>query len=121
MRRDQFDAAFRTLAPRVYAYARRHIDLAECKDVVAETFLIAWRRLGEVPEQPLPSPAEREALLLTAWDGLTYAEAAAVLGCSERALTVRIRRGRARLTQTPRSADHPHATAPSLRLVEDLP
>ncbi|GAA1754118.1 hypothetical protein [Nostocoides vanveenii] len=54
MREDQFDAAFRTLAPRVYAYARRHIDLAECKDVVAETFLIAWRRLGEVPEQPLP-------------------------------------------------------------------
>jgi len=67
------------------------------------------------------SPAEREALLLTAWDGLTYAEAAAVLGCSEHALTVRISRGRARLTQTPRSADHPHATAPSLRLVEDLP
>lgn len=38
------------------------------------------------------SPAEREALLLIAWDGLTYADAAAVLGCSERALTVRVSR-----------------------------
>lgn len=178
MHEDAFDDAFRTFAPRVYAYARRHIDLAECDDVVAETFLIAWRRLSEVPSAPLPwlivtarhvianrvrgrrraeslwqqavsaywhqpaslapaeivaerdaligalcacSPAEREALLLTAWDGLTYAEAAAVLRCSERALTVRISRGRARLTQTLRSADHPDATAPSLRLVEDMP
>jgi RNA polymerase sigma-70 factor, ECF subfamily len=41
--------------------------------------------------------AEREALLLTAWDGLTPAEAASVADCSDRAFTVRLHRARARL------------------------
>lgn len=40
---------------------------------------------------------EREALILTAWDGLTAAEAAAVAGCSVRAFTVRLARARARM------------------------
>ena len=117
MREDQFEDAFRTLAPRVYAYARRHIDLAACEDVVAETFLIAWRRLGEVPEQPRRTR------------GAAAHRVGRIDVCRGRrrprlqraAVTVRISRGRARRTQTPRSADHPHATAPSLRLVEDLP
>jgi len=42
------------------------------------------------------SPLEREALLLTAWDGLSATDAAAVAGCSPRAFTVRLSRARSR-------------------------
>lgn len=41
--------------------------------------------------------AEREALLLTAWDGLTPEQAAAIADCSTRAFTVRLHRARTRL------------------------
>ncbi|QGH69414.1 RNA polymerase sigma factor [Pseudactinotalea sp. HY158] len=149
---------------RVLAYAIRHVgpDLAE--EVVAETFLIAWRRLAVVPGEPLPwllvvarntirshrrssyrrraletelarlerstasgvgvdvhvverdvllrglaqlGPRQREALLLIAWDGLSYEQAAAVAGCSLGAFKVRVHRARDRLRReidTPRSA-----------------
>ncbi|WP_107774886.1 RNA polymerase sigma factor [Nocardioides sediminis] len=35
------------------AYARRHLGPDEAADVVAETFLVAWRRWPEVPEPPI--------------------------------------------------------------------
>ena len=38
----------------VLAYALRRADPATAEDVVAETFVIAWRRLADVPERPLP-------------------------------------------------------------------
>ena len=38
----------------MYAYARRHTDAASADDVVAETFIIAWRRLSDVPADALP-------------------------------------------------------------------
>lgn len=41
--------------------------------------------------------AEREALILTAWDGLTPEQAAAIADCSTRAFTVRLHRARTRL------------------------
>ncbi len=40
---------------------------------------------------------EREALLLTAWDGLSVAEAAHVVGCSVPAMHVRLFRARRRV------------------------
>jgi RNA polymerase sigma-70 factor (ECF subfamily) len=40
---------------------------------------------------------QREALLLTAWDGLTSAQAATVAGCSTATFDVRLHRARARL------------------------
>ena len=40
---------------------------------------------------------DREALLLTAWDGLSADQAAAVLGCSKAAFQVRLHRARRRL------------------------
>lgn len=43
---------------------------------------------------------DREVILLTAWEGLTPAEAAAVLGCSRDALAVRRHRARKRLEAT---------------------
>lgn len=39
---------------RVLRYALQHADPPSAEDVASETFLIAWRRLADVPEQPLP-------------------------------------------------------------------
>lgn len=60
-------------------------------------------------------PADREALMLVAWDRLSEAEAAAVLGCSVNAFAIRIHRARKRLAaryaaigpEAPERAPHP--------------
>jgi RNA polymerase sigma-70 factor (ECF subfamily) len=44
-----YQAHFRQIA----AYARRRLNEDEADDVVAETFLIAWRRLDQIPDGPL--------------------------------------------------------------------
>ncbi len=36
--------------PRVLGYALRRADAEEARDVVAETFTVAWRRLDQVPD-----------------------------------------------------------------------
>ena len=141
-------------APRVMGYALRHVNVDIAEEVVAETFLVAWRRFPEVPSPPLPwllvvarntianvrrsgrrqealqdrmrdlerlaepapaaevsvlrraevlaalaalSAAEREALLLVEWDGLSASEAARVAGCATAAFHVRLFRARRRL------------------------
>ena len=77
--------------------------------------LLALRlRLRELPAAPaaerseLPEvlaalqelrPEEREVLRLAAWEGLTGAELAVVLGCSENAATIRLHRARKRLAE----------------------
>jgi RNA polymerase sigma-70 factor (ECF subfamily) len=151
---ERFTALFDTYRPRVLAYARRHVGMDEVEDVVSETFLIAWRGLRDLPDEPLPwllvvarnlvanhrrklvrherlavelaalrrvlppgppvdegivargdllralaslSNLEREALLLTGWDGLNDVQAARVCGCSARAFRVRLHRARKRL------------------------
>jgi RNA polymerase sigma-70 factor (ECF subfamily) len=38
----------------VYGSVRRHCEDADCDDVVAEVFLIAWRRFQDVPPDPVP-------------------------------------------------------------------
>lgn len=38
----------------MYGYVRRHCDEAECDDVLAEVFVVAWRRWGELPADPIP-------------------------------------------------------------------
>jgi RNA polymerase sigma-70 factor, ECF subfamily len=55
-RRDagEFTETWHRDGPRVAAYARRHVAAAEVPDVVAETFLQAWRRWDAVPQPPLP-------------------------------------------------------------------
>lgn len=170
------DARFRRLfaehATAVHRFALRRAgpDLAD--DVLAETFLVAWRRIDAVPadrelawllttarwvlsdaarsgrrrdgllsrlptppHEPDPAPAvadaldvrralarlsdgDQEVLRLVEWDQLSHAEAAAVLGCSVAALSVRLRRARARfaraLTSEP-TPDRPPPVAPSGR------
>jgi RNA polymerase sigma-70 factor (ECF subfamily) len=45
---------YRAHADQVHAYARRRSDDQTADEVVAEVFLIAWRRLDAVPRDPLP-------------------------------------------------------------------
>lgn len=153
--RARLEALYGEHAAAVHAYARRRIDPASAEDVVAETFLVAWRRLDRVPaHDPLPwlfatarhvlanhrrgdarraaltarigneraaaahglldervsddgerllralatlRPADREVLLLVAWEDLPPARAAAALECSRTAFHVRLHRARRRL------------------------
>ncbi len=50
----RFDQIWQDHAPAVVRYARRHVLPDEVEDVVAETFVVAWRRLDEVPPFGLP-------------------------------------------------------------------
>jgi RNA polymerase sigma-70 factor, ECF subfamily len=142
---ERFDELFASNFRAVSAYALRRAPRADAEEVVAETFLVAWRRLDDVPanarpwllgvarrmlanqrraakrrgaleerigqarasEPPRSRPIrealrelrakDRELVLLVAWDGLSVAEAAAVLGCSRTAAKVRLHRARRRL------------------------
>jgi RNA polymerase sigma-70 factor, ECF subfamily len=145
----RFEADFRRFAGHVHSYVLRRADPELAQDVTAETFLIAWRRRQQAPEQPLPwlygiarrvlanerraanrrdalagrlaaetpprtvgsdaqevlaavarlSEKDCEALLLTAWEGLSSREAAEVLGCSPGTFAVRLHRARRRLAR----------------------
>lgn len=151
------EAGFRRLhartSTRLYGYVRRYCLEADCDDVIAEVYLVAWRRWDELPAEPMPwllgtarrtianhwrsrdrrerlaaelrgvqqlaapdpanqaiertdllralaelNPDDREILLLVGWDGLTSAEAGAVLGVSAMAARARLSRARHRLT-----------------------
>ncbi|MGE0026753.1 MAG: RNA polymerase sigma factor [Thermoleophilia bacterium] len=156
--RQRFEALFDAHERAVLAYAlRRLARRADADDVVSETFAIAWRRLNEVPPEPLPwllatarrivanqnrgerrrealrtivererppGPPEerglldalaslrekdRESLLLVAWEGLSYADAARVMDCSVAAFAARHTRARTRL------ASALEATPPALQ------
>lgn len=65
---------------------------AEAAEVVATQRQAAIRALADL------APADREALLLLAWDGLSVEQAAAVVGVRAGTLRVRLHRARARLS-----------------------
>ena len=50
----RFQAIYRRHHAAVVAYARRRVPADTVEDVVAETFLVCWRRLDHVPDEPLP-------------------------------------------------------------------
>jgi RNA polymerase sigma factor (sigma-70 family) len=50
VRRDRFQALYEANYHRVLGYALRRVDREDAADVVAETFLTAWRRLDDVPD-----------------------------------------------------------------------
>ena len=50
-----FEQLYRAHAGAVSTYARRRSDTQTAEDVVADVFVVAWRKLGEVPDDdPLP-------------------------------------------------------------------
>ena len=50
----RFEQLFRSEADAVRSYALRRADPADADDVVAETFLVAWRRFDDMPSDPRP-------------------------------------------------------------------
>jgi len=53
-RQQHFEAIFSTHYGAVHRYALRRAEPPLAEEVVNETFLIAWRRLDDVPDNPLP-------------------------------------------------------------------
>jgi RNA polymerase sigma-70 factor, ECF subfamily len=147
-RRRRLEQLFVDHSAAVRAYAARRIIEGEADDVASEVFVVAWRRLDDVPEDALPwllacakrvvanrwrssrrqaalrerlsgerphvlpagdgdsalgeafaslSMADREVLMLVAWEGLNPRRAAIVVGCSHRAFAMRLHRARRRL------------------------
>ncbi|MEP6758168.1 MAG: sigma-70 family RNA polymerase sigma factor [Actinomycetota bacterium] len=155
-REARFERLFRSQADVVRSYALRRADPEDADDVVAETFLVAWRRFDDMPADPRPwllgvarhvlanrrradrrvvslsarlaqgvavgsgahtdgtaagtelrlavisalehlPDKEREAMRLLAWDRLSPADAATMLGCSRATLAVRAHRARRKL------------------------
>jgi RNA polymerase sigma-70 factor (ECF subfamily) len=166
-RRRQLEALFATHAPAVRAYAARRVPAGEVDDVASDVFVVAWRRLDDVPVEALPwllacarrivanrvrgsrrqvalfrrlvaerpgatappladrglaeglamlSAADREALMLVAWEGLDHRQAALVMGCSPRAFSMRVHRARERL-----AAAMVRSENPSLDPMEAMP
>ncbi len=146
--RQRLEDLFVAHAAAVRAYAARRVAPGDVDDVASEVFVVAWRRLDDMPDDALPwllavarrivanrlrgsqrqsalrqrlglerpqpsavpmpddalaeamatlSRADREALILVAWDGLDHTRAAAVVGCSPRAFSMRVHRARRRL------------------------
>jgi RNA polymerase sigma-70 factor (ECF subfamily) len=52
--RERFEVLYRQHLRAVLGYALVRLDPERAGDVAAETFLIAWRRIGDVPDDPLP-------------------------------------------------------------------
>jgi RNA polymerase sigma-70 factor (ECF subfamily) len=51
---ERFVDVYTSRYDRVYAYAARRLGAQAAEDVTAETFTIAWRRVEDVPAEPLP-------------------------------------------------------------------
>ena len=52
--RSRFEAAYDAHLGAVIAYTRRRTDAGSSEDAVAEMFLTAWRRVADMPAEPLP-------------------------------------------------------------------
>jgi RNA polymerase sigma factor (sigma-70 family) len=152
---DRFREMYDRFAPDLLKYILRRVPRqADAPDVLADVFLVAWRRIEDVPPEPetrlwlygvarltlqnehrrtrrrdaladrlrselhetdvgaatesddvadvraaldVLSGVDRELVVLTAWDGLSPSEAAAVLGLPPQIARVRLHRARRRL------------------------
>ena len=53
-RRERFEAVAAEVVEPVRRYLARRTDHATADDVLADTLLVCWRRIDEVPDEPLP-------------------------------------------------------------------
>ena len=173
--RERFERIYRENFRAVLRFAALRIDPERAKDVAAETFLVAWRRLDDVPAEPrlwllgvarkviagqfrsqsrrdalvvrlqgelqdapgdLAGPLaerdlvfaafaalrdrDRDVLRLVAWDGLSPAEAAEVLGVARLAFSVRLHRARRRFEHELERDVLPTEIAPTIRRHADV-
>lgn len=81
-RRRQLEALFMAHAAVVRAYAARRVSPGEVDDVVSDVFVVAWRRLDDVPDDAIP------------W----------LLACARRIIANRLRAGRRQLALRERLA-----------------
>jgi RNA polymerase sigma-70 factor (ECF subfamily) len=51
---ERFTALYDTFHPRVHAYAVSRAGRQLAEEVTSETFCVAWRRFGDLPDPPLP-------------------------------------------------------------------
>jgi RNA polymerase sigma factor (sigma-70 family) len=158
----RFTNLYREHHGEVRGFAQRRVGSAWAEEVVAETFLVAWRRIADVPEFAIPwlyrvalyeianlrrrqaksarvgealrhsnphseaapdtdstdllrsvarafdtlKPRDQEILRLAAWEQLSMAEGAVVLGCSVSAYRMRLHRARARLATKAGARDY---------------
>ncbi len=52
--KERFEQVFRDTARTVLSFVLTRTGPEEAKDVVAQTFLVAWRRIADLPDEPLP-------------------------------------------------------------------
>jgi RNA polymerase sigma-70 factor (ECF subfamily) len=146
-RRERFEELAPALMEPVRRFLARRTDPETAEDVLAETLLVCWRRVEEVPELPLPwvyavarnclhnaersarrqdrvaarimaqpvdpgppedpgldealaalRPEEAELVRLWAWEQLTPAEIAVVLGITPNAASIRLTRAKKKLS-----------------------
>ncbi len=72
----RFEAVYAAHNAAVRAYVRRRVDSQDADDVVADVFVIAWRRLGDVPDDPLPwLLGVTRRVMANRWRGATRAAA----------------------------------------------
>jgi RNA polymerase sigma factor (sigma-70 family) len=97
-----FGTARRVLANQRRGERRRARLSLRLKAEPAQAHSAAPERTGELELAKVAlralSPAQRDLLGLVAWEGLSTAELAAVLGCSENAAKIRVHRARRALT-----------------------
>jgi RNA polymerase sigma factor (sigma-70 family) len=79
--------------------------LAEVAEPADAADVLATDRANMLAALATLTAREREALLLTAWDGLSPGQAAVVAGCSPRAFHVRLFRARRRLNAVLETGD----------------
>ncbi|MCE5292455.1 MAG: sigma-70 family RNA polymerase sigma factor [Nocardiaceae bacterium] len=75
------------------AKLERSVTVSSAAEAAALERISVLRALARLPDQ------DRESLMLTVWDGLSYGAAAAVAGCRPSAFAVRVHRARRRLAK----------------------
>lgn len=53
---DRFRSTYRTYYRQVYVYFRRRTDIESARDGCADTFLVVWRRIDDLPDGPETLP-----------------------------------------------------------------